>query len=140
MNIEVNFIAILFAGVAAMLVGFLWYSPLFFAKAWMQAMGHTDKSMKEMQKNNGKLYGISFIQALFTAFVLSHVMALSEAFYAYPSLLIGLTTAFWLWLGLIMPVQSTDVIFGGKPWKLFYINTGYQLVSVLAMGIVLGLF
>ncbi|MCR4324342.1 MAG: DUF1761 domain-containing protein [Candidatus Curtissbacteria bacterium] len=41
--------------------------------------------------------------------------------------------------GFIMPVQATAAIFGEKKWELFAIDTGYQLVAVLAMGVVLAI-
>ncbi len=139
MNIEVNYLAILVAGVVSMGVGFLWYSYAMFAKPWMKLMGYTKDSMKDEQKKMGPMYALSFVVALVTAYVLSHVMFLSEHFYGYTPLMTGVTTAFFMWFGFVAPVQMTDVIFGGKPWKLFYINTGYQLASLLAMGVVLGL-
>lgn len=140
MNIEVNYVAILVAGVASMGVGFLWYGPMLFGKQWMKLMGYTEKSMEEAKKEMGKTYIISFVLSLVTAFVLSHVMILSENFFKTPMLSTGLSSAFWMWLGFIMPVQATDALFGGKRKKLVAINTGYQLVSLLAMGIVIGLF
>lgn len=139
MNVEVNFLAVLLAAVASMAVGFLWYSPLLFAKPWMKLMGYTEKSLKEDQAKMGKMYAISFVAALVTAYVLYHVMSMSENFFHYPWLSTGLISAFWMWLGFVAPVQLTDVIFGKKPRKLFYINTGYQLAALLAMGLVMGL-
>lgn len=139
MNIEVNYLAIIVAGIVATAIGFLWYSPLMFAKPWMKLMGYTAESIKKTQKEMGPWYGVSMLLSFVTAFVLSHVMALSQNFYNYSPLMTGLTSAFWMWLGFVMPVQATDTIFGGKKWKLFGINTGYQLATLLAMGIVLGL-
>lgn len=139
MNVEVNYLAVLLAGVATMVVGFLWYGPMLFAKPWMKLMGHTEKSLEKEKDAMGKTYTISFLLALVTAYVLSHVMTFSENYFHYPQLMTGLTSAFWMWLGFVMPVQATDVLFGGKKWKLFAINTGYQLASLLAMGVVLGL-
>lgn len=139
MELEINYLGILLAGVAYMVVGFLWYSPLLFAKPWMKQMGYTMESIKKEQKQMGPFYGLSFLAALVTGFMMSHVMALSENFYNYPPVMTGLTTAFFMWLGFVAPVQLTDVIFGSKKWKLFVINTGYQLTALLAMGVVIGL-
>ncbi len=139
MNVEVNYLAVLLAGVASMVVGFVWYGPMLFAKPWMKLMGHTAETMKKEQAKMGQTYGLSFVLALVMAYVLSHVMALSENFFHYPVLQTGLTSAFCMWFGFVMPVQMTDMLFGSKKGKLFLINTGYQLVSLLAMGIVLGL-
>jgi hypothetical protein len=139
MNVEVNYLAVLLAGVVSMGVGFLWYSPILFAKPWMKLMGLTAEHMKQAQKEMGKMYFLSFVVTLVTAYVLLHVMTLSENYFHYSKVQTGLTTAFWVWLGFVAPVQLTDVLFGGKKWKLFVINTGYQLASLLAMGVVMGL-
>lgn len=139
MNVEVNYLTVVLAGVVSMVVGFLWYSPMLLGKPWMEAMGMSEETLKKGQKEMGKYYGLSFVVALITAYVLSHVMGLSTNFFHYSKLTTGLTTAFWMWLGFIMPVQLTSEIFGGKRWKLFGINTAYQLVSMLAMGITLAL-
>lgn len=135
--IEVNYLAVLMAAAVSMGVGFLWYSPLLFAKPWMKEMGYTERRIKAEQQKMGMMYGLSFVLALVTAYVLSHVMALSKNFYNYPMLQTALISAFWMWLGFVAPVQATDVIFGKKTWKLFWINTGYQLASLLVMGIVI---
>ncbi|MBW7956080.1 DUF1761 domain-containing protein [Patescibacteria group bacterium] len=139
MDAQVNFLAVVLAGIVSMVVGFLWYSPVLFAKPWMKLMGYTTKSMKESQQEMGKLYLLSFVATLLTAFVLSHVMALSDNYYQYPKLMTGITTAFWMWIGFIAPTQMTEVIFGKKSWSLFAINTGYQLASVMAMSVILAL-
>lgn len=102
-------------------------------------MGLTEESMKAKQKEMSKMYALSFVAALVTAFVLTHMMALSENFYGYSGIQTGLTTGFWIWLGFVMPVQMIEAIYGGKKWMLFYLNTGHQLTAILAMGVVLGL-
>lgn len=137
--ITVNYVAVLIAGVVSMGVGFLWYSPFILGKPWMKLMGLSSESMKAAQKEMGKMYALSFVATLLTGFVLSHIMSLSKSFYGFAPVSTGLTSAFWVWLGFVAPVQLTDMIFGSKKWQLFAINTGYQLASLLAMGIVLGM-
>ena len=135
-NIEVNYLAILVAAVANMAVGFLWYSPVLFGKPWMKLMGLTAKHMAAAKKKMGMMYAISFIATIVTAYVLSVVVQTVQAL----SMVEGLQLAGLLWLGFVGPVQMTDVIFGGKPWKLFFINTGYQLAGLLVMGAILVLW
>ena len=139
MNVEVNYLAVLIAAIAAMVVGFLWYSPMLFGKQWMKLKGYTAESMKKEQKEMGKWYAVSFVLALVTAYVLSHVMTLSMNFFNYSELMTGITTAFWMWLGFVLPVQATGQIFGGKKWNLLVLDTGYQLASLLVMGVVIAL-
>jgi hypothetical protein len=138
MNVEVNYVAVLAAGIVSMGAGFLWYSNALFGKPWTKLMGYTKESLEKAQKTMGKMYALSFALALLTAYVLSHVMTFAGAYMGTEAVMTGLTSAFWMWVGFVAPVQATDVIFGGKTWKLFWINTGYQLVSLLAMGLTLG--
>ena len=74
---DVNLWSVLVAAVATMVLGFLWYSPLLFARPWMVAMGYDpdDKArIEEMQKSAGKSYAISFVASLVSAFVLGKVI------------------------------------------------------------------
>ncbi len=139
MNVEVNYVAVLAAAVASMAVGFLWYSPMVLGNPWMKLMGYTKSSMDKAKKGMGMMYGLSFVAALVTAYVLSHVMTFSMNYLRYDALTTGLMSGFWMWPGFVAPVQMTDVIFGGKKWELFGINTGYQLASLLVMGAVLAM-
>jgi hypothetical protein len=88
----------------------------------------------------GKWYAVSAVLGLVTAYVLSHMMTLSQNYFHETDLMTGLLTAFWVWLGFLMPVQATATIFSEKKnWTLFAIDTGYQLVGILVMGVVLAL-
>jgi hypothetical protein len=136
--IEVNLLAVLLASIASMVIGFWWYSPMWLGKVWMKERKLTAASMKAAQKEMGMLYGLSFIVSLVTAYVLAHVMALSANFYHYPMIMTGLTSGIWMWLGFVLPVQTTASIFGDKNWRLLGIDTGYQLASIIAMGAVIG--
>lgn len=139
MEIHVNYLAVILAAIASMLVGFLWYGPVF-GKTWMKLKGLTKESLKAEQKKLGLYYGISFLLAMLMAFVLSHIIAFSHHFYGYPWIQTGLTSAFWVWLGFVMPVQATAAIFSHKKWSLFGIDTGYQFVTLMIMGLLLGSF
>lgn len=127
---NVNFIAILAAAVSSMVLGFLWYGPLF-GKPWMKLSGITPQ-----KKGMSQTYALSFVGAIVMAYVLSNFIGFSGATDYTSAGMIG----FWAWLGFVGPVQMTDVLFGGKSWNLYFINTGYQLVSLIIMGMVLSYF
>jgi len=125
--------AVLVAAVATMLVGFLWYSPLLFARPWMLLMGYDpdDKAkLAEMRKGAGKLYGLSFVASIVAAVVLSKIIDITSI----NTVLYGMKVGFAVWLGFVVTVQLTGALFGKQPIKLFLINTGFQLVCYLAMG------
>lgn len=130
---ETNILAIVLASIISMGLGFLWYSPMLFGNQWIKLMGYTKESMEKAKKEMGKAYAISFVGALVMAYVLSKFVTGSV-------LMDGILTGFWMWLGFVAPVQMTEVLFGGKKWNLYYINTGYQLASLLAMSAVLAVW
>jgi hypothetical protein len=135
----VNLLPVLVAAIATMVVGFLWYSPLLFAKPWMLLMGYdpNDKTaLEKMQKSAGKSYGISFLASLVSAFVLAKIILV----FTVNSALYGMKVGFAVWLGFVATVQLTDVLFARRPAKLYLINTGYQMICYLAMGAILAVW
>lgn len=133
---DLNLFAVLAAAISTMVVGFLWYSPILFAKPWMREMGvdlNDQAKIKEMKKSAGPAYFGSFLASLVTAFIL----ALFYHWLHVESLHYGLLVGFHVWLGFVATVQLTGVLFMKQGMKLFAINTGYQLVCYLAMGAIL---
>ena len=131
--VGINPWAVLAAAIATMVVGFLWYSPLLFARPWMRLMGYDpdDKAkVAEMQKGAGKLYGLSFVASIVPAVVLAKIIDITSV----NTILYGMKVGFAVWLGFVATVQLTGALFGKQPTKLFLINTGYQLVCYLVMG------
>lgn len=127
------------AALATMVIGFIWYSPMLFAKPWTVLMGYdpNDKAkMDEMRKGAGKMYGIAFVASLVTAFVLAKIIDVTTV----NTPLYGMKVAFAVWLGFVTTVQLTGALFGRQPTKLYLINTGYQLVCFLVMGAILAVW
>jgi len=140
--IEINYLAILACGVAAMILGFLWYGPLF-GKMWADLMGcgaMTAEQVKEKQKKATPGYIVQFIGALLMAYVLAHGLTFGNAYLNMTGIGAGLQGAFWYWLGFVAPVTIGSVLWDGKPMKLWYINAGYYLVQLLMMGVILSVF
>jgi hypothetical protein len=131
--------SVLVAAVASMVVGFLWYSPLLFARPWMVLMGYDpeDKAkLQEMRKGAGKMYALSFLASLVSALVLAKIILITTV----TSPFYGMKVGFAVWLGFVTTVQLTSVLFARQPVKLYLINTGYQLVCYLAMGAILAIW
>ena len=133
----INVWAALVAALATMVIGFLWYSPLLFARPWMVLMGYdpNDKAkLAEMQKSAGPMYAMSLVASVLSAAVLGKIIAIATVNTAVYGMKIGLA----VWLGFVTTVQLTNALFSKQPVKLYAINTGYQLVCYLVMGAILG--
>ena len=137
--VPVNYIAVLACVVVAMVLGYIWYGPLF-GKEWMRLMGINRDSMSGGDKNMGMLYGIQAVGALVMAFVMSHALIFAAAYLHESGISAGLQTGFWNWAGFVAPVTIGMVLWEGKPWKLWMIIAGYWLLTMCTMGVILALW
>lgn len=135
-NVEINYLAVLISGIVSMIIGSLWYGPLF-GKAWMKAGGFSKGDMaKAKKKGMGKLYFAAFIGALVVAFVLAHFVRYLTA----SSFVEGAQAGFWLWLGFIAPVLLGSVLWECKPIKYYLINVFYWLIDLIILGGILAVW
>jgi hypothetical protein len=135
MEYDVNLWTVLVCGVASMVLGFLWYGPLF-SKPWAKEMGWDLNNAQQMDKMKGAAstaYPQQFIGALLLAYVFAHVLLAFES----NSVGMALQGAFWMWLGFIVPLKYGDKLWGGKSFKLFFIDSGYYLVQLLVFAAIL---
>lgn len=124
-----NYLAILVAGVVNMVIGFLWYGPLF-GKKWSALTGVTEEQMKSI--NPGPLYAQSFVATLVAYYVLARFIAQTT------TLTEGIEVACLVWLGFVTTVQFTASLFSTRPQTLYFLDTGYQFVTFLAAGAIIG--
>jgi len=50
----------------------------------------------------------------------------------------GLQAGFMIWLGFVVTTSIVNHLFAGRRWVVWFIEMGYHLVSLLAMGAILG--
>lgn len=125
---ELNLVAFLVAGIVPMVVGFLWYGPLF-GKDWMQLVGMTEEKAKA---GSSKALTISII----LSFVLSYVMNCFLTSLNAVTIGDGCMIAFMCWLGFALTMTGMNVAYEGRPNKLLFLYAGYSLVTFLGVAIV----
>jgi hypothetical protein len=132
MEIQLNYVAVLLAAIAAMIIGALWYSPLLFVKAWLKEAGLSEKDMKKGMSPMAAM-GVGFLVQLLAAYVLAHFLVIVQP----DSMQEALQAGFWVWLGFIATTQIGSVLWEMKSLKYFAINAAHTLVSMLVMAAVL---
>jgi hypothetical protein len=132
-QVDVNLMAVLLCGVASMVIGFVWYSKVLFGATWMKLSGISEAQIKKANSNMPMLYGTMFIASLVMAYVLAQFAKYAGAL----SLTDGVIAGFWAWLGFVATTMLTGVLYEGKPLKLYFITAGYQLVTLVVMGMIL---
>lgn len=136
--VEVNYIAVLLAALSTMVVGSIWYTPAVFGKAWMK-LAKVKPNQKMSTAQTVKLFGLTFIASLVSAYVLAHVTYLSNQFFGNTFLQDALSTGFWLWLGFIVARILTHDLFEGRPGKLTFLNLTHEFFTVMIMALIIGL-
>lgn len=131
---KINLLAVFVAALSSFVIGAVWYSPILFAKVWMRENGFSEEDMKNA--NMGKIFGLSFLLALVMAFNLAAFLAEP----AEPNLAWGMTAGALAGIGWVAAAIGIIYLFERRSLKLFLINAGYQTVTFIVMGGILGVW
>jgi uncharacterized protein YneF (UPF0154 family) len=132
-QVHINILAVVVAAVVAFIIGGLWYSPLLFAKLWVNAHGYSEEQVKEMQKGAGKAYAVTLVCDFLIALAIAMLVGYIHMEHCVQGLKLGLL----VWAGFAMPLGLTANMFSGKRITVFYIDTAYQLVYLVIMGAII---
>jgi hypothetical protein len=136
---DVNLWAVLAAAVAMFAVGAFWYMVPF-GKIWGKIHDFDKLSKKEQEAMAAKMgpwYGVQLLVTVISAYVLAlfmHMLPDQSPYYL----------AFLLWLGFVLPITASNMIFGGsKPewvWHKIGITAAEALLHMLIAAWVISLF
>ncbi len=126
---NINLLAVLVAAVATFAVGALWYGPLL-GKPWMQLTGMTEE--KARSANMGRTFGLAFVLQLLTAFALAMFIGPDAG------LSFGLFAGFMAGALFVATGMGVVYLFEQRPFSLWGIDAGYQILAFTLMGGILG--
>lgn len=128
--IPVRLAGVLFASLAYMVIGYLFYSKWGAGKIWTRLKGEANKEPRPMKLNTfvGSVAS-SLVQAYFLGVIchLLHARILG----------MGVGIGFILWAGFVLPILFGGVLYGKKPFKLFCYDAAFCLASYLCMGMIM---
>jgi len=130
-----NYWAIAVSAVVAFVVGALWYSPLLFGKAYLQARGLSPDAMADMRPPAWEMIG-ELVKNLVVAFVLSYFVVRLDVADWKAALQLGL----WVWVGFQAMLLMGAVLHEKMPWTLYAIHAGDALVKTLLVTLILGVW
>ena len=129
--LDIAIIPMVAGGILAVVIGFIWYSPRAFGSMWMQTVHFTPESVEVGKKKMPLMILVAFAAAMILAWLASQFAMMWGALTIGSALELG----FWIWLGFMMPVALSPVLWEQKPLKHFFINGGYWLVTAQAITI-----
>lgn len=133
----INYIAVLLATASSMVVGSIWYTPKVFGNYWMKQSGITPSG-------NGRdairPILVTLVVSFITAWVLAGAAWIAFDFYEGSFLLNTLLTAVILWAGFTAARFVTHDQFDGRPVGLTVLNSAHELVTVVVMALIIGVW
>ena len=128
---SLNWLSVLVAALSGFVIGGLWYGPLF-QKPWMQLTGMTKErgAQVNMAVTYGGAYVLNLVGAIGIALVLGHHSGWAS----------GLHTGVFTAAFFVATALGVIYLFEQRPFKLWCINAGYQIVNFAAMGAIIGVW
>lgn len=128
--IQIHYGAVLVAALAGFAIGGLWYSPILFARSWMRESGLDEARVRGA--NMARVFGLSLLCSL--------VMALNLAAFIGPKASpgFGLFAGAAAGLGWVAMSLAVIYLFEQRSFKLWLINSGYQVLNFSVMGAIIG--
>ena len=130
LTFDVNWLAIVVAIVANMIIGAAWYGVL--ATPWLDGIGKTREEIQENQ--SWQPYAVAVLNSLLMAFVLANVISWT----GLTGLVNGLLAGLLMWIGFTGFTFAANHAFEGRSLQLWLINSGTYLLGLLVMGAILG--
>jgi hypothetical protein len=134
---EINYWAVLLATASSMLVGSIWYARKVFGNRWA-ALAKVDLDRPAASAPLAII--VTIVVSFITAWVLAGATSISWHFYGGGYLLNALGTAAILWAGFTAARFITHDAFEGRPSSLTVMNIAHELVTVLVMAVIIGVW
>jgi len=134
---EINYWAVLLATASSMLVGTIWYTPKVFGNYWMKAASVTPSG--KASDAVGPIV-TTVIVSFVTAWVLAGASYIAWDFYGGGFLWATIVTAIVLWAGFTAARFITHDAFDQRPSGLTVLNIAHELVTVVVMAIIIGVW
>lgn len=127
--IEINWLGVLIATVAGMVLGALWYSPLLFGNRWMKCLGKTPETIGSAT--------LPMIGSVLACSLSATGVAILFSLVGASTLADALSLGAVLGLFIIFPALLSDNLFCGWGNTLLLIQSGYRITSVLFMSVII---
>ncbi|HXP76005.1 MAG TPA: DUF1761 domain-containing protein [Stellaceae bacterium] len=129
-DIAINWLALIVAALARMILGAVWYSPAVLLKPWLAAAGITEAQMKTRFP---KALVADVVGSLLMAFALAHLVKFAGA----ESVGYGAGFGFLTWLSFIAVTTFSATLYEHRPIKLWLIGNSYHAIALMIMGAIL---
>jgi len=130
----VNYLAVLVAGAAYMILGAFWYTPSLFGNAWMKGIGKTKEQI------TAEFSPLKLVWAAICALVAAYGVARIMSWTGGDSLVDGLLVGLLVGVCFVLTSFWVNDTFEGRRKDLTVINSLYHLIGLMIVGIIIGIW
>ena len=134
---HINYWAVILATLSSMVVGSIWYTPKVFGNYWMKAAKVTPSG--KASDAVGPIV-VTVIVSFITAWVLAGSVFIAFKFYDGNFFVNSIVTAILLWAGFTAARFITHDAFDRRPNGLTVLNITHELVTILVMAVIIGVW
>jgi hypothetical protein len=128
----INILPIIVSSLVAFGIGSFWYSPFLFGKEWMEG-----RKIKEDAIDKSSVLRSYIIQIIFSVVsfsVLAFLISMAEVRSSTDGSFLGLLT----WIGFVIPISLSGLIWKRDTFTLFLIDVVYNLLILTIGGAIIG--
>jgi uncharacterized membrane protein len=131
---NINFLALFVASLVSFAIGAIWYSPVLFSKIWQKSIGLSEEILAKA--NMALIFGSSFLLMAVMNFGLAIILHghASREVTAFSGALYGLLIGIFF----ISTSIGINMLYQRKPFVLWAIDAGYQVLYLTVSGAILG--
>ena len=131
--IPLPLLPVLAAGLVPFLVGAFWYHPRVFGSQWMRLKHITPEMAERSSRLALHSTATMVILGIIASLIMSRVLTALEIDMLGGAVL----TAFSIWIAFVVPATINRVLWDHIAFRLYLIESGQWLVSLIIMAIVL---
>ena len=129
---NLNWVAVVAAAVAGVVIGFIWYMPQVFGRRWAAESG------QELPEGMSGVGMSMLVGTIVVPLVVAYALAVLMKGLGAASIVDGLVVGLVVWLGFAAAPAVNNVLYEKRSWMYWAIGVGFALVSLLAMGAIIG--
>ena len=132
---SVNYLAVLVAAIANMVIGAVWFMPAVFGRRWMRYTGLTSETIENTPHMWASYLG-SFLGSVLLAYAVARIAAYAGAESVTDAAILMLL----IWAGLVLVPLSDETLWERRPMGLFYLVGFRWFVALAVIGAIVSLW
>ena len=122
------------ASIVCMAVEMLWYGSSSLAR-WFKFLGGQERGIGHRNRSNTSLV-LGFVSIVVTNAIIAYLFTYIPFLTVWSAIVFGILIFF----GFYVPVHLRSILWYEKPRKIFYVHSGYYLVTLVLASLIIGLW